>query len=226
MRRAQVRLALADPLAARADLDRALAIDPSDDEIRRLRAWLRVNDGDTSGARDDLEQCLSGRCAGGSAGANDALRWAQRGLALHAQMGNFEQALSDLDEAFIRARVPADRIELGLAAAAVALRAGAPEAAEQWLARMPNGPTLPWQDDLARVARGTLPPSELAARATIPDRWCELPLAAAVRAELAGNARLALQQYRAGARTPWFEEPACLAADACARSLAAELPER
>ena len=46
------------------------------------------------------------------------------------------------------------------------------------------------------------------------------------RAELDGQPQRALEQYRAGARAPWFEQPPCLAAQACLRSLGAELAGR
>lgn len=220
MRRAQTRYMLGDAGAARADLDRALAIDPSDDELRLLRAWLRVTEGDTSGARDDVERCRREGCVPNAGG--DGPRLAQRALAFHAQLGNFAEALADLDEAFELTRRPIEQVQLALAASAFALRAGTPEAASAWLQRLPSKLALPWQDGLVRVARGELAVSELVARTTLPERPCELGLAAAIAAELDGQARLAAGRYRDGARAPWFEQPACLAAHACARALDAE----
>jgi tetratricopeptide (TPR) repeat protein len=219
--RALARIVLGDGTAARADVDRAIELDPGEDDGRRLRAELRLAEGDLAGAKADLEQCLGARCA--RAGELEPMRWAARAVIYHAQLGDMAQAESDLEQAATRTRAPAERISLATLGLAVALRIGPATRVEQWLARLDPQGAPPWERDLSRLVRGEGSTETLARRAFVPARRCQLPLGAAVRAELGGDPGAALRHYQAAAALPWVNVLDCVLARACAAALAAEL---
>jgi hypothetical protein len=109
---------------------------------------------------------------------------------------------------------------------AVALRLGAPAVVEDWRARLDPTGVPPWEQGLIELLRGSKPHDELARRAFVPARRCQLELVAGVRAELAGDPAAALERYRTGAGHPWVNVLACVLARASADGLSAELGAR
>ncbi len=184
--------------AALDDLDRVLAIDPSDRSARQQRANLRLQIGHRNGARRDLERSLADN-------PREALRWAQRGVTYHAQLGELAKAAADLDEALRRAEVP-ERLALRLAALGVAVLRGHAESEREHQAAIASLVARGRREEqLQAILGGKLgePEARALARGTgLLEHRCALLFAAALRAQLAGAQGRAASLYAAAVAVP------------------------
>jgi hypothetical protein len=172
---------------------------------------VRLLLGDTAGASEDLDRSIAMR-------PDQAWRWAQRAVILHAQRGELPRAAADMAQALKRTDAR-ERLELRLCALGLAVLRGDAAGREQLRQEIARTAT-PMRLDalLVRLIRNEVTAEAVAREVHLPDWRCEVHLAAGAAAELRdGLSGAALAEYGKGARVPRPNNLSCILSKLLAR---------
>ncbi|MEM9694399.1 MAG: tetratricopeptide repeat protein, partial [Myxococcota bacterium] len=215
--RAQNYLVIEERGAALADIDHVLASDPASNLARRLRAIIQLAERDERGARRDLNYCLENQCIDQE--SRRPLRFAQRGVVLHAGRGDYAAAMRDLKRALDGNPREVDGFIYRLAALAVARRAGDDDAVAGWLVelRRLEGPL--WYHRVAAVLRGDVRLEAIQSMFHHPAQRCALFLAGGLLSETFDLAEGARILYARASEVGAPQELTCILADQASQAV-------